>query len=592
MSYLFTDYAARYRAGISPAVIVAETYARIAAHNDPALFIHLLPEAEAQRYAAALIGRDPATLPLFGIPFVIKDNIDLAGVPTTAGCPAFSFIPTQHATVVERLIGAGAIPIGKTNLDQFATGLVGVRSPYGVPRNPLHKELIPGGSSSGSACAVAAGLVPFALGTDTAGSGRVPAAMCNIVGIKPSCGVISTRGVVPAVRSLDCVSIFANCVSDARQVFSVAAYFDAGDEFARIIPSERPYAAPLRIGIPDEATLNLCSAAQKSAFMRACNELRDNGAQLHVIDYAPLAAVAKSLYGGAWVAERTAAVGEFISAHADACDPVVGVIITGGQHATAVTAHRDRYALMSAKRTIDNMWTAIHALLLPTIPDHPTISDIRADPIARNSRLGTFTNFANLLDTAAVTVPVGRTEKENIHGSVTFFAPAGNDALIAEIAADLHARLGHGLGNNNNAVIPLAKQPSPKGIALGVIGAHLRGFPLHQQLINLGARFERLTQTAPKYRFYDLGTTPPKPGLVRVADSGFAIEIEIYRLDPASFGRFVAAIPAPLGIGQVELTDGSFVCGFLCEAIAVKNCTDISASGGWRGYWAEKSSPK
>ena len=336
MNRLFVELAARYRAGATPAEVVASTYDRIAAHNDPALFIHLLPHEQAQAYARALRGRDPASLPLFGVPFVIKDNIDLAGVPTTAGCPAFAYTPTVSATAVERLNAAGAIPIGKTNLDQFATGLVGVRSPYEVPRNALNPAIIPGGSSSGSGCAVSAGLVPFALGTDTAGSGRVPAAMGNIVGLKPTCGLVSTRGVVPAVRSFDCVSVFASCVADAKTVLDIIGAFDAADPFSRRPQSARPATKALRIGIASDAVLATCVPAVRDAFTTACASLRALGCTVVEIDYTPFAEAAASLYSGAWVAERTAAVGDFIAAHPDECHPVVRDIVLGGRTATAV----------------------------------------------------------------------------------------------------------------------------------------------------------------------------------------------------------------------------------------------------------------
>ncbi len=609
MSRLFAELAARYRAGATPAEVVASTYDRIAAHNDPALFIHLLPHEQAQAYARALRGRDPATLPLFGVPFVIKDNIDLAGVPTTAGCPAFAYTPTVNAPAVERLIAAGAIPIGKTNLDQFATGLVGVRSPYGVPRNALIPTIIPGGSSSGSGCAVAAGLVPFALGTDTAGSGRVPAAMGNIVGLKPTCGLVSTRGVVPAVRSLDCVSVFASCVADAKTVLDIIGGFDAADPLSRRAQPARPVAKPgsaehqlgidvkpdakpswcsalpggTRVGIPSDMVLATCVPAVRDAFTTACNSLRTLGCSIVEIDYTPFAEAAASLYGGAWVAERTAAVGDFIAAHPDECHPVVRDIILSGRTATAVTTHRDRYRLLELRRAAEAAWALCDALMLPTVPEYPTVNAVLADPVKLNSRLGTFTNFANLFDTAALSVPVG-TMADGLAASVTLFAPAWSDAFLADLGAALHARTGHGLGNDRAALVPAARPPSGWGVALAVVGAHLTGQPLNRQLTDHGAQLEETTRTAAKYRLYHLPTTPPKPGMVRVAEGGGHIQVEVWRLDETAFGRFVTSIPMPLGIGRIELEDGRVVNGFVCEPYGVAGCTDITAHGGWRAF--------
>lgn len=584
MSRLFAELAARYRAGATPAEVVASTYDRIAAHNDPALFIRLLPHEQAQVYARALRGCDPTSLPLFGVPFVIKDNIDLAGVPTTAGCPAFAYTPTVSAPAVERLIAAGAIPIGKTNLDQFATGLVGVRSPYEIPRNVLNPTIIPGGSSSGSGCAVAAGLVPFALGTDTAGSGRVPAAMGNIVGLKPTCGLVSTRGVVPAVRSLDCVSVFASCVADAKTVLDIIGAFDAADPFSRRPQPARPATRHLRIGIPSDVVLATCVPSVRESFITACINLRMLGCSIVEIDYTPFAEAAASLYGGAWVAERTAGVGDFVAAHPDECHPLVRDIIMSGRTATAVAAHRDRYRLQELRRAAEAAWAMCDVLTLPTIPEYPTVNAVLADPVKLNSRLGTFTNFANLFDTAALSVPVGMMS-DGLPASVTLFAPGWNDALIADLGAALHARAGQGLGSDRTATVPVAVRPiSGSGVALAVVGAHLTGQPLNGQLTDHGGLLEETTRTAAKYRLYHLPTTPPKPGMVRVAEGGGHIQVEVWRLDETAFGRFVASIPMPLGIGRIELEDGRVVNGFVCEPYGVVGCTDITAHGGWRAF--------
>ena len=583
---LLTDLAARYRAGVSPVTVLEETYARIAVHADPALFIHLRPHDEVLAYARALAGRDPASMPLFGVPFVIKDNIDLAGVPTTAGCPAYAYTPTRSAVVVERLIAAGAIPVAKTNLDQFATGLVGVRSPYGVPRNPLRADLIPGGSSSGSACAVAAGLVSFALGTDTAGSGRVPAAMTNIVGLKPTCGLVSTTGMVPAVRSLDCVSIFAGSVADARSVLACISGFDAADPFSRRWSPARPATTAVRVGVPAAEVLATCVPAVREHFLATCAHLAALGATVVEIDFTAFAEAAAALYGGRWVAERTAAVGGFVAAWPQAIHPVVRDIILGGRAATAVAAHHDRYRLMELRRSAEKAWADIDVLALPTVPEHPTVAQVLADPVRLNSRLGTFTNFANLLDTAAMAVPTG-TMSDGLPASVTLFAPAWGDALVAEVAAALHARAGSGLGNDAQAAIPTVTGGwSGSGVSLAVVGAHLTGQPLNRQLTDFGARLEQTTRTAAKYRLFHLPTMPPKPGMVRVADGGGHIQVEVWRLDETAFGRFVASIPMPLGIGRIELEDGRVVNGFVCEPYGVAGCTDITAHGGWRAFRA------
>lgn len=588
MTNTLAYYQTRYRAGADPVDIITEVYQRITTVADPALFIHVVEQQTALAAATALRGRDQTTLPLFGVPFVVKDNIDVAGLPTTAGCPKFSYVPEKSAPVVDKLIAAGAILIGKTNMDQFATGLVGVRSPYGIARNPLDEKIIPGGSSSGSASAVSVGMVPFSLGTDTAGSGRVPAAMTNIVGLKPTCGLLSTCGVIPAVRSLDCVSIFAGTVADAQAVLAVAQGFDAHDEFSRKPQPPRAASSTLRIGIPQAAMLATCTPAVVAAFKQACTQVKELGHHIIEIDYSVFADTARSLYGGAWVAERTAAVGEFIAAHKNDTNTVVRDIILGGEQVSGVVAHRDRYQLMKYRRAVTVICDSMDVLMVPTVPCYPTITEVEADPVQLNSRLGTFTNFANLLDTAAIAIPIGNLGESahpQLQASVTLFTTAWGDQLIGQLGAALHHRAGCGLGADKNAVIPQSRhQNSGSGIRLAVVGAHLSGQPLNHQLTSRGARLEQTTTTAAQYRLYALPTQPAKPGLIRVTDGGVEIEVEVWRINEAAFGSFVAAIPAPLGIGRLTLADGTDVHGFICEPIGVIGCQDISDYGGWRAY--------
>jgi allophanate hydrolase len=543
-------------------------------------------------------------LPLYGVPFAIKDNIDLAGVPTTAACPSFARVPSESAPVVERLLRAGAIAVGKTNLDQFATGLVGTRSPYGACGSALDPEYISGGSSSGSALAVALGLVSFALGTDTAGSGRVPAALNNIVGLKPTRGLLSTRGVVPACRSLDCVSVFAGSVADAARVFDVAKALDPLDAFSREAPPgpaqlER---GPFRFGVPEPLEL-FGDAASERAFARAIEQLTDLGGNRVRVDFAPFARAASLLYGGPWLAERQAAFGEFIAGgHAD-IDPVVGGILRGAPSYAAVDAFRGQYQLRELAQQTSAVWRDIDVLVVPTTPTTFTRQQIAEEPIAYNTRLGTYTNFTNLLDLCGVAVPAGF-KAERLPFGITLLGPAFADRSLLALAARFHHSHAATVGATGVAVrvpggapsaiaraLPRARQVPrvEQSIRLAVVGAHLRGQPLHRQLVELGARFELEGRTSAHYRLYALaGTVPPKPGLVRVSGAGAAIQLEVYSLDPAGFGDFVAQVPAPLAIGNVELESGEWVKGFVCEPLAVEGSVDITSAGGWRAYLAAR----
>ncbi len=570
---------------------IEETYDRVAKHNDPALFIALRPKAEALAVAERLAPAGGEGKPLYGVPFVVKDNIDVAGLPTTAACPTFAYQPEKSAFVVGRLERAGAIVVGKTNLDQFATGLVGVRSPYGVPRNALRKELIPGGSSSGSATAVGAGLVPFSLGTDTAGSGRAPAALNGIVGLKPPLGALSASGVVPACRTLDTVSIFALDVADAFAVFQAACGYDPEDAYSRPFPTPTLSGVPrgLRIGVPREGQREFFGDAEAAAaFARDVASVEALGARLIEFDFVPFAEVARLLYEGPWVAERYAATKPLIETYPDALHPVTRAIIEGARKFDAVAAFEAFYALADRKRRTQRAWDEFDVMLVPTIPRPYTVAEVLADPMRLNSRLGTYTNFVNLLDLSAFATPSGM-RADGLPSSVTLIGPAGADGLLAALAAAIHFRSGAPMGATGLAVPPPppASERAPHGrIALAVVGAHLAGLPLNRQLVGLGATFVREAETTSDYRLYALaGVKPPKPGLLRVADGGGrAIKAEIWALDPAAFGAFVAGVPAPLSIGTIRLEDGSGVKGFLVEPEAVAGASDITSFGGWRAY--------
>ena len=577
---------ASHAAGKALTATIEETYARIESHNDPALFIAIRPKPEAVAIAERVQAAGPEGKPLYGVPFVVKDNIDVAGLPTTAACPAFAYRPGKSAFVVERLERAGAIVIGKTNLDQFATGLVGVRSPYGIPRNALRADLIPGGSSSGSATAVGAGLVPFSLGTDTAGSGRIPAAFNGIAGLKPSLGALSASGVVPACRTLDTVSVFARDVVDAFAVFQAASAFDEQDAYARPFPPPALSALPggIRLGVPRaDQRLFFDDKDAAAAFSQDLRLAESLGARIVEFDFEPFAEVARALYEGPWVAERYAAVKSLIESNPEALHPVTRAIIEGARKFDAVAAFEAFYRLADQKRRTSRVWSEFEAMLVPTMPRPYTIAEVEADPVRLNSRLGTYTNFVNLLDLCAIAAP-STIRGDGLPSSVTLIAPAGADGLIAGVAAAIQAR--------SHASVPPPPQTKARStsdrVEIAVVGAHLSGLPLNRELVALGAAFAREVETAPDYRLFALpGAPPAKPGLLRVGEgAGAGIKAEVWTLDPAGFGAFVARIPAPLGIGTIRLKDGGSVKGFLVEAEAVKAAEDISRFGGWRAYLA------
>ena len=514
--------------------------------------------------------------PLYGVPFAVKDNIDVAGLPTTAACPEFSYQPSRHAAVVERLVQAGAIVIGKTNLDQFATGLVGTRTPYGACSSVFDARYVSGGSSSGSAVAVAAGQVPFSLGTDTAGSGRVPAAFNALVGLKPTRGVLSTRGVVPACRTLDCVSVFARDVADAELVFELSAAFDAEEPYSRREQAQPSLgAAALTIGVPREQDLHFFGDQESAAlFAAAVARVEQLGGRVERFDFAPFRETAALLYAGPWVAERLTTVAELLKRNPDAIHPVVRAICEGGKNHSAESAFRAEYRLAELRLRAHAAISGLDALLLPTAPTHYTIEEVLSDPVELNSRLGTYTNFVNLLDLSALAVPAGF-KKSGLPFGVTFMAPAFHDRRLAE------------LGRRFCGEPARPEQAAPGCVWLAVAGAHLSGQPLNPELTSRGARLVKTTQTAPEYRLYALDTVPPKPGLVHApGEAAHAIEVEVWELTQAAFGDFVAHVPAPMTIGMTRLSDGSLVKGFACEPYALSGAREISSFGGWRAFRA------
>ena len=579
-----------------PAEVVAYAYERAQSAAGPA-WISLAPWRDVKAWIAGLgsARRGPAGLPLHGVPFAIKDNIDLAGTPTTAACPAFAYTPVRSAFVVERLVAAGAIPIGKTNMDQFATGLTGTRTPHGACASVVDPRYISGGSSSGSAVVVADASVPFALATDTAGSGRVPAAFNAIVGCKPSLGAISTRGVVPACRSLDCVSLLTGDVADAARVLAVAAGPDAADPYSRVAPSASAHAragalvpARPRVAVPRAEDLTFAGDEQAArAWRAALRHAAALGWEIEEIDFAPFAEAAGLLYGGPWLAERFAGVGAFIAAHRDAVDPAVRGVIMAGRDIDAVRAYRGAHRLRELARDCAGTWQRADALLAPTAPTLFTAAQIAEEPLARNTLLGTYTNFVNLLDLCAVAVPAGG-RADGLPFGVSLIAPAGADATLLSLA-------GHWCGEAaepaTGAPADAPKHPAPAPavpdrVALAVVGAHLSGEPLNGRLVDLGARLRETVRSAPTYRLYALpDTEPAKPGLVGGAPAeGDGVELEIWELTTAAFGQLAAGVPAPLSIGTITLADGRAVKGFLCESSAVTAAPDITAYGGWRAY--------
>ncbi|MBH2983752.1 allophanate hydrolase [Serratia marcescens] len=561
--------------------------------SDDNAWLYLATPAQRERQYRQLAQRleavagDLSRLPLFGVPFAIKDNIDVGGWPTSAACPAFTYQAAADATVVANLRAAGAIALGKTNLDQFATGLVGTRSPYGAVVNSFDSRYVSGGSSSGSASVVARGLVPFALGTDTAGSGRVPAGFNNIVGLKPTKGRLSNRGVVPACRLNDTVSVFALTVADAAQVAELASGFDEADPYSRPDPHTAPADIPAapRFAVP--AQLEFFGDVQaERAFHRALAQLQAGGATLEPLDFAPFRTLAEQLYYGPWVAERTVAIEQVLEASPQAIDPVVRGIVGNGLGYSACDAYKAEYLRAELARQIAQRLAPFDALVVPTAPTIRTLAEMAQEPVLFNSQFGTYTNFTNLADLSALALP-GPLREDGLPAGITLIAPAWHDRALAAFGLRWQRQSALPLGATGRALPPQpAPAPSSGHVRLAVVGAHLSGMPLNVQLTQRDAVRVEQTVTAPCYRLYALADTePPKPGLARVAQ-GAAIRLELWDIPLARFGEFVAEIPAPLGIGTLLLADGRRVKGFICEAWALEDATDITEFGGWRDYLA------
>nr|AEX65058.1 putative GCCT-like superfamily protein [Rhodococcus sp. Mel] len=559
---------------------ISLAYARMAELDRPEIWITLREEsdvlAEATDRARTFVAARSQP-PLFGTLVAVKDNIDVAGLPTTCGCPAFGYTPATTAHAVQRLIDQGAIVLGKTNLDQFATGLVGTRSPYGAVRCAWDLDKVSGGSSSGSAVAVALGIVDIALGTDTAGSGRVPAAFNNIVGIKPSRGLVSTHGVTPACIDYDVVTVFAGDLPTATQALEHMVAPDPADSRSRTWPADVKTAPHhnQRVAVPRAQDLSALSDDYRVAFAHTVSELTERGTTCDSIDISPLLNAAELLYDGAIVAQRYNAVGAFLENTTESTDATVKQIILAGAEHSATSYASDQSTLVDLKATMLELLDGYDALLLPTTTDHPAIAAVQADPLTINRRLGTYTNFANLLDMTAVSVPGHSTAAGDPFG-VTFLAPAFDDQVVLDIAALL---------TKTEPVTLVAG-----GVDLFVVGAHLRGFPAHHQLDARNARFLGEVSTTDAYRLVDLHAYPPRPGLIRMGQGdGSPVVGELYRLAPAHLGTFLAQLPTNMGLGHIELSDGRWVTGFCCTQEASDQGTDITEFGGWRAYRAQLS---
>ncbi|ATG91674.1 allophanate hydrolase [Methylomonas koyamae] len=580
-----------YRDGaLTPTALVEMLWQRLESAPESGVWISRLPLERLLAYAEALVDQSPDDLPLYGIPFAIKDNIDLADLPTTAACQAYAYQPQQSAFVVRQLIAAGAIPLGKTNLDQFATGLVGTRSPYGVCQNSFNPDYIAGGSSSGSAVAVATGLTSFALGTDTAGSGRVPAAFNNLVGVKPTRGLLSTSGVVPACRSLDCVSIFALTAADAERVLRVANVYDAEDAYNRPdqpLPVPPGFAGRFRFGVPKPEQLQFFGdEAAEVLFKEAIAQLVEQGGSAVEVDIQALLDAAGLLYAGPWLAERYLVAGELLQNQPEALFPVTRAIIANGANLSAADAWRAFYRLQELKVRSDAIWSQIDVLVTPTTGTIYPIAAVEAEPLELNSRLGYYTNFMNLLDLSAIALPAGF-RGNGLPFGITLCARAFADRALLALAKRRAQSAPHTLGVSQtlSTEFPGADVDDLAGfVRVAVCGAHLSGLPLNPLLTGRGGVLLQSTHTAPTYRLYAL-PDGKRPGMVR-DETGAAIAVEVWALPVSRYGEFVAEIPSPLGIGSVQLQDGTSVQGFVCEAAAVREALDITDYGGWRAYLA------
>ncbi len=575
----------------TPAQLIHYLLQQAQQRMDNNVWIYQLSSEEIQPYLDKLQGRSTDDLPLYGIPFAIKDNIDLAGIPTTAACEAFAYTPTQSAFVVQRLINAGAIPLGKTNLDQFATGLVGTRSPYGATKNAFNPAYISGGSSSGSAVVVAQGLASFALGTDTAGSGRVPAAFNNILGLKPSRGLLSNQGVVPACKSLDCVGLFATTTADLQILFNLTASYDANDAYARINPVTNTKAQAAKkafsFAIPKKEQLEFFgNAAYQHLFQQAVARLEKMGGSKQEIDFAPFINTARLLYEGPWVTERYLACQPLIDERPQALLGVTRRIIASGKDNTAAQAFAADYQRQVYKKQADALLAPVDFMLTPTTGTIYTIDAVLHNPVQLNSNLGYYTNYMNLLDYCSIAVPAGFTDSGLPFG-VTLVANTFCDQLLLAYAQQFQQVQALALGATP-WVLPVSAADhtvSNACLNLVVCGAHMSGLALNHQLLERKATFVKQCKSAPHYKLLALpGGPPQRPGMIRVGQGGHAIEVEIWNMPYENMGSFLAGIPHPLGLGKVELADGCWETGFICESYIEKQATDISAYGGWRTY--------
>ncbi|MFP6849690.1 MAG: allophanate hydrolase [Pseudomonas sp.] len=592
LAFTLTDWQQAYRDAQSPAELLSSLRtelntadnAWIALASDAQLSAQL---DELQTLLEAADG-DRSKLPLYGVPFAIKDNIDAVGWPTTAACPEFAYNAAADATVVARLRAAGAILLGKTNLDQFATGLVGTRSPHGAVCNSVNPAYVSGGSSSGSASVVARGLVPFSLGTDTAGSGRVPAGFNNIVGLKPTKGWLPNTGLVPACRTLDCISVFALTVADALSVAQIAGGYDAADAYSRHNPNSAKVGMPVkpRLAVPSNPEF-FGDSGNQAVFAQALGKLRELGAELVEIDFAPFQQLAEQLYYGSWVAERTVALEGVNPEH---INPVVRGIVANGHKYSACDAYKAEYIRAELSRTINEALAGFDALVVPTSPTIRTLAEMEVEPVLFNSQFGTYTNFTNLADLSALALPAGF-RADGLPAGITLIAPAWHDHALAAFGQRWQQALALPLGATARA-LPFqapSSTPAPGCVRLAVVGAHLSGMPLNFQLTSRDAVLVEQTTSAATYRLYALpGTVPPKPGLSRVAEDGAEIIVELWDIPQARFGEFVAEIPAPLGIGNLQLADGRWVKGFICEPYALDGARDITSFGGWRAFIASQ----
>ncbi len=579
----------QYRDGsLTPSAVVDFILERSAAFKHHNVWITQLSRQQIAVYLDRLDITQIDKLPLFGIPFAIKDNIDLAGIPTTAACPEFCYVPDHSAFVVQQLIHAGAIPIGKTNMDQFATGLVGTRSPYGAVKNCINPDYISGGSSSGSAVATGLGLVTFALGTDTAGSGRVPAMFNNLIGVKPSCGVISSRGVVPACRSIDCVSLFALNPDDAATIYPVLSRYDEEDAFSRPVRTgNRHINRPFRFGVITEDQMQPGPPELTRLMQQMSDQLVALGGTPVPIDFSPFIQAASLLYEGPWVAERYAAIQSLITTRPEVLHPVTRTIITQATRFSAADTFQAIYRLRELKMIADRILADVDFVLTPTASDIYTIKEVEDEPYRLNSLLGFYTNFVNLLDYSAISIPAGKLDKGMPFG-VTLFADKFMDGQLIDLSREILAHSGLVMGAGDTRWVPETRFDTTDDSGhtdLLVCGAHLSGMPLNHQLAELNAVLVQATTTAPRYRLYALAGGPPyRPGLVRDVDHGAAISVEVWSIPVEHLGKFLLGIPAPLGLGRVELNDGRYVTGFICEPCAVKTATEITDFGGWRKY--------